>query len=63
MFCSLACIMNLLSSTDLKGYSDRLPLLMTETFSELAYSFLFCVVYVMINQWVDIITLGGRQTW
>jgi hypothetical protein len=55
--------MNLLSSTDLKGYSDRLPLLMTETFSELAYSFLFCVVYVMINQWVDIITLGGRQTW
>eukprot|EP00615_Pteridomonas_danica_P008645 CAMPEP_0114346524 /NCGR_PEP_ID=MMETSP0101-20121206/13130_1 /TAXON_ID=38822 ORGANISM="Pteridomonas danica, Strain PT" /NCGR_SAMPLE_ID=MMETSP0101 /ASSEMBLY_ACC=CAM_ASM_000211 /LENGTH=387 /DNA_ID=CAMNT_0001483207 /DNA_START=122 /DNA_END=1285 /DNA_ORIENTATION=- len=63
LFAALACFFNLIASIDLKAYADRLPLIVTEIFNELAYSCLFIVLFHMVNQWVDVITLGGRQKW
>jgi len=34
-----------------------------QVFNELAYSSLLCLLFHMVNQWVDVITLGGRQKW
>lgn len=62
-FATSGSLCNVIASIDLKGYSNRLPLLVTEIFNEMAYSFLFCVLFTLINQWVLVITLGGRQKW
>eukprot|EP00613_Pedinella_sp_CCMP2098_P025911 CAMPEP_0171717746 /NCGR_PEP_ID=MMETSP0991-20121206/20210_1 /TAXON_ID=483369 /ORGANISM="non described non described, Strain CCMP2098" /LENGTH=414 /DNA_ID=CAMNT_0012309009 /DNA_START=199 /DNA_END=1443 /DNA_ORIENTATION=- len=62
-FASAASLFNVLACVDLKGYSARQPLLLTETFNELAFSCVLCVLFHMVNQWVDVITLGGRTEW
>lgn len=63
LFAALACCFNLLASVDLKAIAARIPLLIYEIINELAYSCLFIVMFHMVNQWVDVITLGGRQKW
>lgn len=62
-FCSAACFFNMMASVDLKGVAARLPLLFVEICNELAYSCLLCVMFHMVNQWVDVITLKGVTTW
>jgi len=62
-FICMACVINLFLSFDLKAYANRYPLVMTEFFSDLAFSFMCCMLFHMITLWVDAISLGGRTLW